>query len=117
MPPWCSDYYETPPDPEEDVGTPQGQVLRYGYQIWLPDTVHDCQQVYTGETRRKDRALVKVHMRDVNLLEEVKFTRSPQKDSQTEVHKSVLTDHVAQTNDTINWRSVKLPTKEDVWIT
>ena len=25
-PPWCSDYHdETPPDPEEDAGTPQGQ--------------------------------------------------------------------------------------------
>ena len=53
----------------------------------------------------------------MNSLEEVKFTRSRKKDSLTEVHPSVLTDHMSQINHAINWDSVKLPMKEDAWIT
>ena len=45
------------------------------------------------------------------------FTRHRKKDSLTEVHPSALMDRVAQTNQTIDWDSVKLPMKEDAWIT
>ena len=56
-------------------------------------------------------------MRDMNLLEEVKLTRSRKKDLLTEVYPSALTVHVAHSNHTINWETGKLHMKEDDWIT
>ena len=77
----------------------------------------DCLKIYMGETERRFGTREKEHRWDMNLLEAVKFTRCRKKDSLTEVHLSELTTHVAQTNHTINWDSVKLPMKEDTWIT
>ena len=65
----------------------------------------DCPKIYTGETRRRYVAQEKEHKRDMTWR-----SSSPdpeKKDSLTEVHPSALTDHVAQTNYTINWGSVK----------
>ena len=64
-----------------------------------------------------ERKQEKEHKRDMTLLEEAKFTRSPKKDSLTEAHTLSLTDHVAQTNHTIDLGFVKLPMKEHAWIT
>ena len=55
--------------------------------------------------------------RDMNSLEEVRFTRSRKKDSLPEMHPSAITEHVAQTNHIIYWGSIKLPMKKDTWIT
>ena len=77
----------------------------------------DCPKIYTGVTRRKYGAQEKEHKGDMNTLDEVKFTRSRKKDSLNRSAHVVLTDHVAQNVHIIDWGSVKLPTKEDAWIT
>ena len=61
--------------------------------------------------------LERKHKRDMNSLEEAKFTRSRKKELLTEMHPSAIMDHVAQTNHTIDCGSVQLPMKEDAWIT
>ncbi len=42
------------------------------------------------------------------------FTREARKESQTEKHKSAISDHVAQENHTINWDSTRIVMKEPV---
>ena len=51
----------------------------------------------------------------MDTVKDVKFTRSRKKDSISEQHPSALTDHVAQTNHTIDWDNIKLPMKEADW--
>ena len=53
--------------------------------------------------------------KDVDSIVDMKFTRSRKKDSLTEYHPSALTDHVAQTNHTIDWDKVSFPMKETQW--
>ena len=41
-------------------------------------------------------------------LEGIKYTRARRKESLMEIHKSVLPDHVASKNHTIDWDGVRL---------
>ena len=43
------------------------------------------------------------HKKDLNQLEGMKYTRARRKESLTEIHQSVLTDHVVSKNHTIDW--------------
>ena len=69
------------------------------------------------ETKGRYGTWEKEHTRDVNSVEEVKLSRSRKKDSLKEVNPSARMEHVAQTNYTISWGSVRRPMKEDAWIT
>ena len=61
----------------------------------------DCPNVYTGETGRRYGVREKEHMKDVKQLKGVNYTRSKKRESQTEHHQSVLTDHVAVCNHSL----------------
>ena len=61
--------------------------------------------VYTGETGRRFGAREKEHRKDVETVAKLKFTRARRKESETDYHHSALTDHVAQSNHTIDWDS------------
>ena len=71
------------------------------YQI----SCKDCPNVYTEETGRR-------FSKDVDSVGEKKFTRARRKESVEEYQPSALTDHVAQSNHTIDWHVVKLPMSE-----
>ena len=72
----------------------------------------DCTKVYVGETGRRYGDREVEHIRDGKAVEGVNFTRSRKEDSKKLFHKSALTDHVAQTNHTIDCDGVTLPAKE-----
>ena len=74
----------------------------------------DCPKVYIGETGRRYGVREKEHMNYVKQLEGVNYTRAKKRESQTEHHQSVLTDHAAVCNHTIDWEGVKLPSKDSV---
>ena len=77
----------------------------------------DCPKQYIGETGRKYSVREKEHQKDTAQLEGKKFTRAQKKVSTSEVHQSALTDHIAETNHTIDWSGVKLPSKDPDWHT
>ena len=77
----------------------------------------DCPQIYTGETGRRFGVREKEHKSDVKTLEDKQYTRSRKKQSQTEVHPSAITDHVAKDNHTIDWDKVKFPARDSDWTT
>ena len=56
-------------------------------------------------------------MKDGKQLERVNYTRAKKRESQTEHHQSVLTDHVVGCNHTctIDCEGVKLPAKDADW--
>ena len=62
----------------------------------------DSPNVYTGETGRRFGIIEKEHHKDVDSVGEKKFTRVRRKESVEEYHPSALTDHVAQSNHTID---------------
>ena len=61
----------------------------------------DCPTIYTDETGKNCGA-------DRKHRKEKKYTGSRKKDSVSEVHSSALTDHVTQTDHTIDWGKVLL---------
>ena len=71
--------------------------------------------MYVGETGRRYGTREKEHQKDVQSVSAVKFTRARKKESTTEYHQSALTDHVCQSNHTIDWEKVKRPIKEAQW--
>ena len=70
-------------------------------------TCADCHKSYIGETGRPFGVRLLEHQREVQKLESMPYTRSTRKTSVTEQHKSAITDHVAATNHTINWKEAK----------
>ena len=76
----------------------------------------DSPEVYIGETGRRYGVREKENMKDVKQLEGVNYTRARKRQSQTEYHQSVLTDHAAVYNHTIYWEGVKLPAKDLDWM-
>ena len=68
--------------------------------------------MYVGETGRRYRVKQKEHMKDVNQIEGVKFTRVRKKESQTKVHQSALIDHIGSWNHTVDWEKVRLLAEE-----
>ena len=55
---------------------------------------------------------MKEHRKDGKEQEGQNYTRARKKDSITELHKSALTDHIAQCNHVIDWDGMKLPAKD-----
>ena len=72
----------------------------------------NCEKVYIGETSRCLETRIKEHRDDVQKNSQTRFTRANRKTSQTEQHKSAITDHVCQENHVINWEGVKPLVKE-----
>ena len=57
------------------------------------------------------------HRKDVEELEKtLVFTRSSRKSSQADIHKSAITDHVAQQNHLIKWDKAKMVERERDWM-
>ena len=71
--------------------------------------------MYTGETGRRYSVREKEHLKDVNSVGEKKFTRARRNESVEEYPPSALTDHMAESNHTIDWEGVKLPLSESHW--
>ena len=74
-----------------------------GYQI----PCKDCPCIYTGVVERRYEVSEKEHKRDVKTVEE-KYTRSRKKDSLTEVHPSIIMDHVAKENHAVDCERCKV---------
>jgi len=72
----------------------------------------NCEQVYVGETGRSLGCRLKEHKADGRKVENIKYTRSNRKESETTIHKSALTDHAAQHNHIINWEEAKILDKQ-----
>ena len=69
----------------------------------------DCTKVYTGETGRRYGIREKEHRKDVDSVEDKRFTRARRKESVEEYHPSALTDHVAQSNHPLIGRGSSFP--------
>ena len=73
----------------------------------------NCDRVYIGETGRKLETRVKEHKMDTGqATSKGYFTRSSRSESQTERHKSAITDHALQENHVIDWEGVKIMDRE-----
>ena len=76
----------------------------------------NCEKKYIGETKRKLCVRVKEHREDVEKIDTGRsFTRDARKQSETERHKSAITDHVCTSNHVIKWDSAKVVQKEADW--
>ena len=116
--PWSGNIDITAPDPHGDAGTSQRQTHTTGeLGCSAPSPCKDCECIYAGETERIYGVREKEHRRDVKTLEEKKYTRSRKKDSLMELHPSVITDHVAKENHTIDWEGVRFVTRDSDWTT
>ena len=72
----------------------------------------DCPKSYIGETGRSFGIRLQEHQTDVEKFETKPYTRSTRTISVTETHRSAITDHVAQTNHSIDWDSSKVIARE-----
>ena len=72
----------------------------------------NCNKVFIGETSRCLETRIKEHKDDVDKHSKIRYTRANRKTSQTERHKSAITDHTSQENHAINWDNVKPLVKE-----
>ena len=71
-----------------------------------------CNKSYIGETGRQLKTRIDEHKKDVNSISSQTFTRNKRKESQSTIHKSAITDHVATSNHIIDWEGVKIVDKE-----
>ena len=71
-----------------------------------------CDKAYVGETGRLFGTRLNEHKKDVLKVAGKKFTRANRKESASEVHKSAITDHVAQENHTIDWKNASILDRE-----
>ena len=67
-----------------------------------------CDKSYIGETGRQFEIRMKEHQKDTETVTERHFTRGNRKESTTEIHKSAITDHVAQENHVIGWEGARI---------
>ena len=100
---WCCGIHEATKDNQllahsKDKRSPQDTV---GVVYSIP--CKQCHMVYIGETERRYGVREQEHMKDVKQLKGQIYTRSRKRVSQTEIHQSVLTDHVRQKNHSIDW--------------
>ena len=76
-----------------------------------------CDKVYVGETKRALKTRVGEHRKEVEELEKsMVYTRSSRKASYSDIHKSAITDHVAQENHMIEWEKAKIVDRERDWM-
>ena len=72
----------------------------------------NCEKTYIGETGRDLKTRMSEHMKDVNQHEKRQYTRAARRESETEINKSAITDHVNKYNHTINWQETKILARE-----
>ena len=72
----------------------------------------DCNKTYVGETGRLFETRINEHKKDVEKLEKKHYTRKVRKESVAESHISAITDHVAETNHSIDWPSATVIDRE-----
>ena len=77
------------------------------------DLVYDipcksCDKSYVGETGRQFSYRLNEHQKDAEEVKNRKFTRAARKESTSEIHKSAITDHIAQENHVIDWKGAKV---------
>ena len=71
-----------------------------------------CDQAYIGETARNLGYRIDEHLKEVNITDNRKYTRSERKHSETEFNKSAITDHVARQNHVIDWENIKIAERD-----
>ena len=67
----------------------------------------NCKKSYLGETGRAFRIRLNEHRKEAEQMSSKKFTQATRKVSVDEIHKSAITDHVAQHNHIIDWVGAK----------
>jgi len=72
----------------------------------------NCDKVYIGETSRSLKTRINEHKDDVDKNSQTRYTRANRKSSQTEQHKSAITDHTSRENHVIDWDNVRPIVKE-----
>ena len=65
-----------------------------------------------GETGRAFRIRLNEHRKETEQMSSKKFTQETRKVSVDEIHKSAITDHVAQHNHVIDWVGAKVIDKD-----
>ena len=63
----------------------------------------NCNLSYVGETGRKFETRLAEHRKEAEKVEKATATRASRKESLSTVHKSAITDHVADKNHVIGW--------------
>ena len=81
------------------------------------DAIYDipcanCPKSYVGETGRSFGVRLEEHKKDVKKFEDKPYTRAARAESTSEQHKSAITDHVVETNHSIEWDSAKVIDRE-----
>ena len=72
----------------------------------------NCSTTYVGETKRQFGIRLSEHRKEAEKASKTKYTRSQRKESQTELNKSAITDHVARENHIIDWDNAKIMERE-----
>ena len=80
----------------------------------------NCSHTYVGETKRQFGVRLNEHKKEADKAASNKFTRSQRKESQSEINKSAITDHVARNNHIIDWEGASILEREsdrkDRWV-
>ena len=83
------------------------------------DCIHEiqcknCNKTYLGETGRASGTRLKEHMKDTEKVNNRRYMRVSRKDSVEEVHKSAVTDHIAELNHVIDWEGASIVKKTQI---
>ena len=72
----------------------------------------NCNKTYVGEIGRAFGTRLKEHMKDAEKVNSRRYTRASRKDSVEEVHKSAVTDQIAEQNHVIDCEGAKIVEKD-----
>ena len=72
----------------------------------------NCNKSYVGKTGTAFGTRLKEHMKDAEKVNSRRYTWASKKDSVEEVHKSAVTDHIAEQNHVIDWEGAKIVEKD-----